>query len=452
MNQTDEFSTGLNRLCEWATACRWEDMPEPVRKRAVLVLLDDISVMIAGSLEPEPARYREKVLSRLRCAESVVFAVGLPAADRFQAASLNALAGNWCELDEGFRRTICHAGIYVLPALLAEAQALGLRYTQVLRALVLAYEVVTRIAMSFRFAQPAVHGHALWSSIGAAAGVVIARGGNAAELFGAVTAAATTASMGPRPHLVEGVLVRNGWAAAGAVNGLQCADWAACGIQGAESSIPAVYRDILGAAENFNALDDQLGVEWSIASGYHKIYACCQHGHSAVEAVLELVRSHALDAGRIRSIVVYTHPLALTLSNPEPSTTLGAKFSMPHMVAAPFVFGTGSARAFSSDALHDPQVAHLRRIVELRPYEEALVPPHDRPAKVVIVTADGQVHESECLSAQGGPDRPLPESVLEQKVRELSAPVLPGLASLLASGCIERQGSTPWGELLDMLR
>lgn len=306
--------------------------------------------------------------------------------------------------------------------------------------------------MSFRFAQPAVHGHALWSSIGAAAGVVIARGGNAAELFGAVTAAATTASMGPRPHLVEGVLVRNGWAAAGAVNGLQCADWAACGIQGAESSIPAVYRDILGAAENFNALDDQLGIEWSIASGYHKIYACCQHGHSAVEAVLELVRSHALDAGRIRSIVVYTHPLALTLSNPEPSTTLGAKFSMPHMVAAPFVFGTGSARAFSSDALHDPQVAHLRRIVELRPYEEALVPPHDRPAKVVILTTEGRVHESECLSAQGGPDRPLPESVLEQKIRELSVPVLPGLASLLAPDSIARLGSTPWGELLDMLR
>lgn len=452
MNQTDEFSAGLNRLCEWVTACRWEDMPESVRKRAVVVLSDDISAMIAGSLEPEPARYREKVLSRPRCAESAVFAAGLPAADRFQAASLNALAGNWCELDEGFRRTICHAGIYVLPALLAEAQAPGLRYTQVLRALVLAYEVVTRIAMSFRFAQPAVHGHALWSSIGAAAGVVIARGGNAAELFGAVTAAATTASMGPRPHLVEGVLVRNGWAAAGAVNGLQCADWAACGIQGAESSIPAVYRDILGAAENFNALDDQLGIEWSIASGYHKIYACCQHGHSAVEAVLELVRSHALDAGRIRSIVVYTHPLALTLSNPEPSTTLGAKFSMPHMVAAPFVFGTGSARAFSSDALHDPQVAHLRRIVELRPYEEALVPPHDRPAKVVILTTEGRVHESECLSAQGGPDRPLPESVLEQKIRELSVPVLPGLASLLAPDSIARLGSTPWGELLDMLR
>lgn len=452
MNQNDDFSAGLRRLCEWVAACRWEDMPESIQKRAALVLSDDISAMIAGSLEPEPACYRDRVLSRPRCAESVVFAVGLPRADRFQAASLNALAGNWCELDEGFRRTICHAGIYVLPALLAEAQALGLRYTQVLRALVLAYEVVTRIAMSFRFAQPVVHGHALWSSIGAAAGVVIARGGSAAELFGAATAAATTASMGPRPHLVEGVLVRNGWAAAGAVNGLQCADWAACGIQGAESSIPAVYRDILGATENFSVLDDQLGTEWSIASGYHKIYACCQHGHSAVEAVLELVRSHALDASQIRSIVVYTHPLALTLSNPAPSTTLGAKFSMPHMVAAPFVFGTGSARAFSSDALHDPLVVRLRRTVELKPYEEALAPPHDRPAKVVIVSADGQVHESECLSAQGGPDRPLPESVLEHKIRELSAPVLPGLASLLAPDSIARHGSTPWGELLDMLR
>ena len=452
MNQTDDFSAGLRRLCDWAAACRWEDIPAPMRRRAAFVVSDDISAMIAGSLEPEPVRYRARVLSRPCCGESAVFAAGLPLADRHQAASLNALAGNWCELDEGFRKTICHAGIYVLPALLAEAQALDLRYEQVLRALVLGYEVVTRIAMSFRFARPAVHGHALWSSVGAAAGVVMARGGDGAELFGAVTAAATTASMGPRPHLVEGVLIRNGWAAAGAVNGLQCADWAACGIHGAESSIPAVYRDILGATENFSALDDRLGAEWSIASGYHKIYACCQHGHSAVEAVLDLVREHALDARDLRSIRVYTHPLALTLSNPEPTTTLGAKFSMPHMVAAPFVFGTGGAPAFSSDALHDPLVARLRKMVELRPYEAALEPPHDRPARVVVDTAAGATHEAECLSAQGGPDRPLPDSMLEGKIRELSAPVLPGLASLLAPDGVERYGAMSWSRLLDTLR
>src|SRR3546814_18835344 len=33
----------------------------------------------------------------------------------------------------------------------------------------------------------------------------------------------------PRSHLMAGILVRNGWAAAGAINGMQCADWAACG-------------------------------------------------------------------------------------------------------------------------------------------------------------------------------------------------------------------------------
>ncbi len=179
-----------------------------------MVLADDIAAMLAGAGEPEVRRYRERVLARRPVAESVLFAPGLPLADRMQAASANALAGTWCELDEGFRRAICHAGIYVLPALLAEASAEGRSLGEVLRALALGYEVVTRLAMSARYAKPVIHAHALWSAVGAAAGVVLARRGGAGTLFRAVTAAATTCSLGPRPHLAEGVLIRNGWAAA----------------------------------------------------------------------------------------------------------------------------------------------------------------------------------------------------------------------------------------------
>src|SRR5690606_31747403 len=129
----------------------------------------------------------------------------------------------------------------------AEATSRGSTLRDVLRSLTGAYELVTRCAMSFHVMPPPVHGHAMWSAVGAAAAVSLLRGYDAQTLERAVSGAITTASMGPRSHLASGVLIRNGWAAAGAVNGLQCADWAACGFGGSESSMEEVCVGIVGA-------------------------------------------------------------------------------------------------------------------------------------------------------------------------------------------------------------
>ena len=111
MKQDNPYADRLLELCEWATAFRSQQLPAAVEQRAASVLADDVAAMLAGADEPEVRRYSETVLRRKPVAESVVFAPGLPRADRMQAASINGLAGTWCELDEGFRLAICHAGI-----------------------------------------------------------------------------------------------------------------------------------------------------------------------------------------------------------------------------------------------------------------------------------------------------------------------------------------------------
>ena len=57
--------------------------------------------------------------------------------------------------------------------------------------------------------------------------------------------------------------------------------------------------------------------------------------------------------------------------------------------------------------------------------------PNDRPARIRVRLNDGKELVSECLSAQGGPDRPFPEDVLIAKIRELSAPAYPKLLPVL---------------------
>src|SRR5688572_16748528 len=157
------------------------------------------------------------------------------------------------------------------------------------------------------------------------------------------------------------------------------------------------------------------------------MYACCQRAHSAAEAVLELRRQLPRDGAldQIDEIVVETHRLALKLTNAVPATTLAAKFSMPHIVAAALTFGEAGARAFFSDTLAHAGIAELRGKVRMAPYLPERAAPHDRPARVHVHLRDGGVLSSECLSAAGGPDRPFGDEVVMDKMAQLTASVYP---------------------------
>ena len=53
----------IEELARFATATTWESIPEPVRKHAQLVLLDTLGVIVAGSLQPEVAGIRSRLIA-----------------------------------------------------------------------------------------------------------------------------------------------------------------------------------------------------------------------------------------------------------------------------------------------------------------------------------------------------------------------------------------------------
>jgi 2-methylcitrate dehydratase PrpD len=416
----------VGRLAEWAAATPAAAIPREVLSRAVRVLADDLSAMIGARDEPEVRSFHEKVLAAVRKGEATVFRGGRPRTERIDAAVANAVAADWLELDEGYRLTPCHAGLYVLPALLAEAETRNLKLEELLRALVLGYEVVTRVARAFAQPKGTMQSHGRFAAVGAAAAKAHARKKSPAEMVAAISAATTLIGPAPRNHLAQGILVRNVWPAAGAWSGIMAVEWAECGIAGAPGAFFDVSGTVLGGEIAPARLAARLGESWAILDGYTKIYACCQHLHSAVEAALELKQrlgGKALD--EVRAITVETHPLALPLVNPRPHTTLSAKFSMSHAMAAALAMGSGGADAFSAATLDDPRLGRLRERVSVQPWPEPLPPPNDRPARVRVALADGATLEATCLSAQGGPDRPLPPETVLEKMSALASPAYP---------------------------
>ena len=113
---------GFRDLAVWAAGAVNAPLAADVRRRAAMVLSDDIAAIVAASAERQVARAQAGLAAGSALQEATIIAPGARRVDRYTAAAANGMAATWCELDEGFRGAPCHAGAYTLPVLLAEAE------------------------------------------------------------------------------------------------------------------------------------------------------------------------------------------------------------------------------------------------------------------------------------------------------------------------------------------
>lgn len=442
----------LTELCRWAAGIGPGDLPGPVMVQAVNVLGDDLAAIVSARGDPVLAAVRDLALSSGGPAEASVFDGTGRRSDRYTAALVNGAAAPWNELDEGSRRVPCHAGIYALPALLAEAEARQTSSQELLRALVVAYETVTRVALAFPQPGLQLHPHAAYAAIGAAAAVAAVRRYDAAQFANALTIAATLVNPGPFDHAVRGSLARNMWVGHAAWNGLRAADWAAHGIAGLADGPRDVFCGIFGCGFAPDQLTAGLGSAWLILENFQKIYPCCQYAHSAIDAMTELLLKlpPPLAARDATDIVIEIHAKGLKLAKYDPPTMLSARFSVPHIAAVMAVHGRIDATTLAPDSLTDGQVKALRQRVVLQPYRPELPPPNDRPARVTLKFSGGRAFMAECLSARGSPATPLAAEAIGEKIAGICAPVYPHLPAVLARLARLEEGTLalPWRELI----
>ena len=354
--------------------------------------------------------------------------------DRHTAAAANGMAICWAELDEGYRLVACHAGAYIIPALIAEGEAIGTSTHDVIASLAVAYEVTARIAYAFPAQPLRVHPHGAFAPLGAAAGIARLRGYSPRDFASATSSAMTMSHAGPYSHAPAGALTRNAWTATGAWAGYRAADWAPLGIGGLAQSIFDVMVTCYGHDCLPDRLTSGLGTVWAISSGYHKTIACCQYAHSAVEAMLRLRSEEPAlsNSANIAAITVATHPMGETLAVPEPETVLAGKFSMLHAVATTAVHGSAGAAAFARGSLSDQRVTVLRNRVRLVPHDDIKPWPKDRPARVEVTLNDGRRLSASIDSARGGPDDPFNEGQLHDKIASLTAELYPAMPARLS--------------------
>ena len=342
---------------------------------------------------------------------------------------------------DGHALTKGHAGVAILPALLAVADAErllddgGLDGETLLTCLVLGYEIATRAGIALHASACDYHTSGAWNALGCAA--------IAARLLGLDRertrhALGIAEYHGPRSQMMRCIdhptMVKDGsgW---GALAGVSAAYLAQDGFTGA----PAITLE----APEQAAVWADLGERWLILDQYFKPWPVCRWAQPAIEAASRLLSEHAIAASDIERIEVETFHEAVRLGAQLPATTEAAQYAIGFPLAAYLVRGQLGADEIGTDGLRDSAIADmLRRVRLVESPEFSRRFPVERLARLRLVLKSGQFAASEATVARGDRGHPLSDADMLSKFGYSAAVLGSKRSAALGSNCMKLPGGS----------
>ena len=414
----------LDRLAEFVAETRFEDLPPAAIAAAKDVALDTLGAITAGSRLEENANFARLTAEMSGPGKASI--VGHP--HRVQpvwATFVNGTAGVALEMDEGNRVGGGHPSIHVTPGALAVGEDLGSSGRDVLTAIILGYEVISRVGTATEV-KAEVHSHGTWGTIGTAAATARLLGFDASQTKVAMNLAMSMSPANTWTPCLEGATVRNLYPGRSGFQGIMAAHLSQCGYTAIADGPADLYKTFLGDGFDEEAVVDGLGGgDFRIQQGYFKFHACCLYNHPALDAVENILRESPFTAGDVERIVVTAPPIAQIMAGTEPDNMLAAKFSIPYAVAAAVHHGATDVSAFLPDQVANTEVRQLAQRVEVAADDEMSLRRYDYPsARVAVHLGDGRSLESSVVSQRGDATNPASREDLLGKFRALAGPTL----------------------------
>ncbi|MDH5349892.1 MAG: MmgE/PrpD family protein [Betaproteobacteria bacterium] len=420
------MATVLERFADWAVAFRAQPLASEVVHHARRAVIDLHAAMISGAVEA-PATLLERALAEELDRGEARLALGRRAAVR-AAGLINGAAAHTTEVDDIFRDGIYHPGAPTIPAALALAQSLGASGEAFLRAVVVGYEISTRIGAAMGRAH-----YRYWHNTGtigcfgscAAAAELL---GLDAKRFAHALATVTTFSAGLQQSFRQDSMSKPLHAGRAAEAGLTAALAAREGVIGSLDVIDgeAGYGRAMSDGPDWDKAVATLGKDFHITRMTFKNHTCCGHTFAAIDGALALQAKMGLKAQDIARVHVGTYKAALDVAGyEEPRTAAEGRFSLKYVVATALTHGSVRFAAFAPARLSDPATRELMHHIDVAvdPQLDAAFPAQ-RAARVAIEARDGRREEFLQPTRIGDPDAPLSDAQLDAKFLELAGPVL----------------------------
>lgn len=410
----------------YAQQYKQEILPAEVIHHAKRAVIDWHASLLPG-LASAPLAQLEQVLSDDLDRGRAKLGNGRAATSR-AAALFNGTAAHAAEIDDSYRDAMYHPGAATIAAALAASQEAGGNGLSFLRALVLGYEVSTRIGVvmgqpHYRF----WHNTGTVGCFGAAAAAAGAMGLSGLTFAHALSTAATF-SAGLQQAFRMDSMSKPLHAGRAAEAGLLAAQLAAHDVTGSLDVLDgkAGFGQAMSNGPDWSHVGETLGHDFHITRLTFKNHIGCGHTFAAIDAALALREKHSLKAQDIAQVRVDTYKTAIDIACYErPQSANEARFSMHYVVAAAFAQGSVRLAAYEPEQLNDPNIRALVERIEVHvdPALNAAFP-GQRSARVEVITCSGDRLVHMQPDRKGDPELPLSDSELDGKFLELASPVI----------------------------
>ena len=418
------------RLIDFAATLKSDAIPHAAFDNAKRCLLDAIGCGLFGAGQPWSKIIAAQMFAEQSQGTATVLGHAAPLAAP-AAALCNGTAIHGFELDDLLSAAVIHPGTVIVPAVLAAAESSNASGEQLLRALVIGYEVTARIslAIGMQASHQGFHKTSIVGPVASAIAVSCVLNLNVEQISDAAGIGASMAS-GIKAYVAGGGMVKRmhpGWAAA---SGVRAALLARDGFTGAGGALDGRYGllDVFGGKTALpEQLTQALGERWAINEVWFKVSPACGWVQGVVQ-LLGQMRGQMnggkpFAADQIKKVVVGTSRFAVNgNSNPAPADTMDAQYSIPYCAALTLTGDPNDPRAFEPAVFNDPALRAIASRVETRVDDECeAVYPKRFGSRVQLHLASGEVKEALTLDPHGTPADPCSEQELKDKFARLAA-------------------------------
>ena len=412
----------IERLLSFLLDTSFEDLLPEVVSQVKRCIVDWIGVTLAGLNHPSISILIETV-EELRGEKQAMIIGTSMKTSLLNAALVNGAMSHVLDYDDTHLGALMHPSAPLIPALLAYGEWKKVNGKDFLLAFLLGFEIETRISM----AMGASHYGAGWHStatmgrFGAAAGVSKMAGLNRREMACALGLAGTQASGIRR---VFGTMAKSFHPGKAAADGLLSVLLAQKGYtaptnilegeRGLGSLLSSDFKPQRGL--------EGLGKAYTIMGVSLKPYASCLYTHPTIDGVIHLRNEYQLNPEEIEGIHCKVSKFCFDAACQEdPRTGLEAKFSTYYCVALALIEGVAGEDLFRDEDTLDPAIRGLMKKVHI----EETPGFSDREAELTIQLRNGKTLRHRVYFPLGDPENPLTDQQLEEKTRNLLAPVFP---------------------------
>lgn len=419
-------------LVDYVSRVAATDFPQDVVEKASEVLVDTVGCSMGAYTSP-PVKVLRREFSGKGGADTATI-VGTDRRTAVEdAALINAAMARYLDYNDCYMSAsaACHPSDHVM-ALVSVAESVGATGSDLLDAIVIAYEVEGR---GLDAAPVRVNGfdYAAWGPYSSVAAVGTLMGlddDEMADALGIAGASNNPLYISRRGEVSMWKGVAHPYVTHNAIQACQMA-------RGGMSGPPSIFEGPFGffevVADEPVSFDLEVNPsEFRILETSIKSFACGYYIHSPVTGVLSLMKKHELEPSDIESIHVEMFDVAVeALATPEKwgtdLTRETADHSIPYTVAAAVVDGEVTPRQYEEDRLRAPEIHEVMDQITVEE-DDALTDhrsthPRHIPSETWI-TANGETYHRRIDSPLGHPDRPMTDEQIRQKFEDNCTPLL----------------------------